>query len=131
MLSLSTFAQSTETKIIIIGNNVGTKNMTFKQVKDVLSGNVKRWNNNLSVKIVLPSSKHPHANTVAKSLYLSTYSGMQKFWLTLVFQGKAKPPIFLKSNKEIIEYINKNSGSIGVIYDNPKFITQSNILYSK
>jgi ABC-type phosphate transport system substrate-binding protein len=128
---VSTFAQSTEKKIIIIGNNIGTKTITFKQVKDIFSGNVKKWNNDLTVKIALPSSKHPHANTVAKTLYLSTYSGMQKFWLTLVFQGKAKPPIFLETNKDIIEYVNKNIGAIGVIYDNPKFISESTVLYAK
>ena len=40
---------------------------------------------------------------------------MQKFWLSLVFQGRNNPPVFLDSDKDIISYIEKNPGAIGII----------------
>ena len=41
----------------------------------------------------------------------------RRFWLSLVFQGRANPPIYLDNNQKIIEYINENEGAIAVIID--------------
>jgi hypothetical protein len=66
---------------------------------------------------VLPSQKNESAALTAKVFYGTTVKGMQKFWLSLVFQGRANPPIFLDTDEEIIIYVQKNPGSIGVIHE--------------
>jgi ABC-type phosphate transport system substrate-binding protein len=75
--------------------------------------------------VVLPSNKSENAESVAKNLYGGSVTAMQKFWLALVFQGRANPPVFLQTSEEIIEYISKNPGAIGVIPKGSADIPQS------
>jgi hypothetical protein len=130
-LSLSIYAQSTGNKLFVIGNNTGIKTMTLNQVKEVFHGKIKNWTTNVPIKIALPSSKSIYSNLVAKEIYSSTYNGMQKYWLALVFQGKSKPPVFLDTNRQIIDYVSKNKGAIGILFCNPKDVSPNIILYHK
>lgn len=116
LLSQSTIAQNGDiNNLVIIGNNIGTVSLKKTTLINVLKGRLDSWNNNVTVKIVLPSQKNESAALTAKVFYGTTVKGMQKFWLSLVFQGRANPPIFLDTDEEIIIYVQKNPGSIGVI----------------
>lgn len=116
LLSHFTSAQSGDINtLVIIGNNIGTVSMKKNSLINVFKGRLDSWNNNATVKIVLPSQKNESAALTAKVIYGTTVKGMQKFWLSLVFQGRANPPVFLDSDEEIIRYVQKNPGSIGII----------------
>ena len=116
ILSHFTTAQSGEINtVVIIGNNIGTVSMKKNTLINVFKGRLDSWNNNITVRIVLPSQKNESAVLIAKVLYGTTVKGMQKFWLSLVFQGRANPPVFLDTDEEIIRYVQKNPGSIGLI----------------
>jgi ABC-type phosphate transport system substrate-binding protein len=111
--------------LTIVGNNTGYTSVSTKVIKDVFKGKYSLWSNNVSIIIVLPSSKSANAESVASYLYGTTFSGMQKYWLSLVFQGRANPPVFLDSDDEIIEYVKQNSGAVGVVNSTNKNITNS------
>lgn len=116
LLSHFTTAQSGDINtVVIIGNTIGTVSMKKNSLINVFKGRLDSWNNNATVKIVLPSQKNESATLTAKVIYGTSVKGMQKFWLSLVFQGRANPPIFLDSDEEIIRYVQKNPGSIGII----------------
>jgi hypothetical protein len=116
LLSHFTSAQSGDINtLVIIGNNIGTVSMKKNSLINVFKGRLDSWNNTTTVKIVLPSQKNESATLTAKVIYGTTVKGMQKFWLSLVFQGRANPPVFLDSDEEIIRYVQKNPGSIGII----------------
>jgi ABC-type phosphate transport system substrate-binding protein len=48
-------------------------------------------------------------------MFDGTVKSMQKYWLSLVFQGRSNPPIFLENDQETIQFIQKNPGAIGFI----------------
>ena len=108
------FAQSA-TSIIVIGNKVGFESTTMKEVKQIFRGKYTSWRNNEQVTIVLPSSKSESAVGIALAIYGTSVSSMQRYWLSLVFQGRFSAPIFLETDQEIITYIKKTPGAIGVI----------------
>jgi ABC-type phosphate transport system substrate-binding protein len=108
------FAQSA-TSIIVIGNKVGFESTSMKEVKQIFRGKYSSWKNNEQVTIVLPSSKSESAIGVALIIYGTSVSSMQRYWLSLVFQGRFSAPIFLETDQEIIAYIKKTPGAIGVI----------------
>jgi hypothetical protein len=99
----------------IIGNTVDIKSASTKHIQSVFRGKYSTWNNKQSVTIVLPSKKNENCQRVAAYLYETNITGMQKFWLSLVFQGRNNPPVFLDNDKDIINYIEKNPGAIGII----------------
>ena len=118
LLLLSQFsrAQNGIKDIAVIQNKTGFLTGKLKSVQEVFRGKYSRWPaNNLQTTIVLPSSKNPSASTVAAVIYNSSVKEMQKFWLSIVFQGRANPPVFLDTDAEIIQYVLKNPGAIGVV----------------
>jgi ABC-type phosphate transport system substrate-binding protein len=114
---LSNFAaaQGEINNVQIVGNNIGTVTLKKNTLINVFRGRVTTWGNKKTVTVVLPSQKNGSAVLVAEVIYNTTLKGMQKFWLSLVFQGRANPPIFLDTDEEIIRYVQTNPGSIGVI----------------
>jgi ABC-type phosphate transport system substrate-binding protein len=101
--------------VTIIGNKTGFTSNSSKEIKQVFRGKYANWSTKLQAIIVLPASKSPSAEIVASTVYGNTVSGVQKYWMSLVFQGRANPPVFLDSDDEIINYVKRTPGSIGVI----------------
>ena len=99
----------------IIGNNIDIKSASVKHIQSIFRGKYSTWNNRQTVIIVLPSKKNENCARVASYLYQTTITGMQKFWLSQVFQGRSNPPVFLDTDSDIINYIEKNPGAIGII----------------
>jgi len=118
------FSQLTD-DVIIIANEIGTTSLTKKQLTAYAKGEKNFWTNNKKVIITLPSAKSELATSVAKSIYKTTASGMQKYWLSLVFQGRADPPLFFATDEEVIKYVQNNKGAIGFINSKNKALAES------
>jgi hypothetical protein len=119
---LSGFVQKTSAQLtpvaqdfVVIGNDIGLKSVSSSGLTSIFRGKYSTWPNRQGTIIVLPSKKNPSAGAVALFLYKSGITGMQKFWLSQVFQGRSNAPVFLDSDEEIIEYVEKNPGAIGII----------------
>ena len=102
-------------KFSVIANDVGFEKSSPQEIKSVFKGKFTFWKNNKKVILVLPSSKNPISNEVASFYYQTTTDGVKKYWLSLVFQGRSTSPVFLDSDKEVYEFIQKNEGAIGLI----------------
>ena len=118
-LGLSSVSKAQQTNwsssLMVIANNIGTSKLTPVYVKSTFKGNYSLWSNGESVTIVLPSSKSAQAVDFASNVMGMSVSGMQKYWLSLVFQGRSNPPVFFESTNEIIQYVAKTSGAIAAI----------------
>ena len=111
----SLYGQGSMNAVTIIGNKTGFTSNSAKEIKQVFRGKYANWSTREQVIIVLPASKSSSAEVVASVVYGNTVSGVQKYWLSLVFQGRSNPPVFLDTDEEIINYVKRTSGSIGVI----------------
>ena len=89
---------------------------TLKDARDIFKGKMAFWKNKEEVIVVLPSPKSNDAEFVAKDIFQTSVTGMQKHWLALVFQGRANPPVFVQSTREAIDYVNKNPGAIAALH---------------
>jgi ABC-type phosphate transport system substrate-binding protein len=105
-----------EERLIIIGNKTGLTELTLKDARDIFKGKMAFWKNKEEVIVVLPSPKSNDAEFVAKDIFQTSVTGMQKHWLALVFQGRANPPVFVQSTREAIDYVNKNPGAIAALH---------------
>ena len=63
----------------------------------------------------MPSNKSDFADDFASSVLQMTQPALQKYWLGLVFQGRSNAPVFLNSSAEILEYVKRNQGAIGMV----------------
>jgi hypothetical protein len=94
-----------------LGNSVRQR-----EVVRIFQGKYTRWpQTQVLVTIVMPSSKHPNALAVCKIMGYNSFKEMQKYWLSMVFQGRFSAPVFLDTDQEIIDYVLRNSGAVGII----------------
>jgi hypothetical protein len=94
-----------------LGNNIRQR-----EVVRIFQGKYTRWPlSQVAVTIVMPSSKHPNALAICKTMGYGSFKEMQKYWLSMVFQGRFSAPLFLDTDQEIIDYILRNSGAVGIV----------------
>lgn len=115
VLQTKLYAQQDLSKMIVIGNKTGMSSVSLKELRKIFKGKYTNWRNGETVTIVLPSPKTNNAEPVAKIIYQTSVPSMQKYWLSLVFQGRFSPPIFTDSDLETVQQIQKITGAIGIV----------------
>lgn len=118
-LSSKIYSQAEDGKgnYILIGNTIGLKEIKKKNIKEIFAGEKGYWANKSKIILVLPSSKNPLAEVVAKNTYNMSVMSMQKYWLSLTFQGNVNPPLFMDDDLATIKFIESNPGAVGFILE--------------
>lgn len=101
--------------LLLIGNKTGLESVSRKQMQEIFRGSQSIWNTNEQVIVVMPSNKADFADDFALSVLQMTQTALHKYWLGLVFQGRSNAPVFLNSSAEILEYVKRNQGAIGIV----------------
>lgn len=109
--------QNNAVNYIVIANNIGVQKLSSKNLKNIFYGEKTFWGNKNKITLTLPSSKNPLCSIISKNIYKMSIMGMQKYWLSLTFQGNISPPIFLENDEETIKFIENNPGAIGFILE--------------
>src|SRR6476620_7486636 len=114
VLSLSGKAQ--QAPLVAIGNTSGVPaEMKQSELKAVLKGETQRWKNGKRVLIALMKTNTPVGKTTSSKVYDMSGDELNKYWLALVFQGKAQAPVFFTSVSDLQNYVAQNPGAIGII----------------
>lgn len=113
--SLALQAQTAWGELSIIGNKIGVTQLKAQEARNIFRANKTTWPNKVAVTIALPSPQSTASEPVARLIYGTRPSSVQKFWLSLVFQGRATPPNFFDTDQELIQFIQRTPGAIGVI----------------
>jgi ABC-type phosphate transport system substrate-binding protein len=112
--SLSCLAQALD-GFVVAGNKTGLTTVNKKQLARIFQGRESIWKTGEEVVLVMPSAKSESGGPFAEKVLNMSYTALQKYWLVLVFQGRASAPVFLNSNAEMLDYIKRNPGAIGVL----------------
>jgi ABC-type phosphate transport system substrate-binding protein len=105
-----------EPAITVIANEKGAPStLTMRELKAVLEGQKQRWGDGSKISIAFMKASTPVGNATASKVMRMTGDQLNKFWLALVFQGKAKAPVFFTSAADLENYVSTNTGAIGVI----------------
>lgn len=120
---ISQFAWSQN--VVYFGNEVGMTSMTNAKIQRVFTGKETLWKNGKTVVICLPGTKSAKAQEVYTKVYNKSVKEVQKFWLSLVFQGRAKSPVFFDSEQEMVDFVKRTPGAIGVFSADKKSLIPS------
>ena len=115
LLAMRTQPTPSQSSFQIIGNTVGVAEFDSSGLRAVFRGERSAWPSSKPVTIILPSARVEFAESLARLLFRTSPSGMQRYWLALVFQGRATPPVFLDSAEEMIAYVRRTPGAIAVV----------------
>jgi ABC-type phosphate transport system substrate-binding protein len=102
--------------LAIISNSKGAPaEMSISELKTVFKGERQRWSDGTKVVIALMKTTTTSGSTTAQKLYGMSSQELNRYWLGLVFQGKAKAPKFFSSESDLKDYVTATPGAIGII----------------
>jgi len=78
-------------------------------------GEQQRWRNGTKITIALMKANTAAGKNTSKLIYGMSSDELNKFWLALVFQGKAQAPNFFNSADDLENFVAQNPGAIGII----------------
>ena len=120
MLLTGTKAYTQSISLTVISNQDGAPSeMKLTELKSILMGQDKRWNNGNKIILALMKTNTEIGKNICEKLYGMTGDELNKFWLALVFQGKTEPPNFFDSVGMLEKFVSKNPGAIGIIDQSP------------
>lgn len=118
--------------LVVISNPKGTQaELTFAELTAIMKGEKQRWKDGTAITIAMMKSSTSTGEATAKKLYGISGDGLNKYWLAIVFQGKAKAPAFFNSPGDLETFVSQNPGAIGIIEDSPDLKTKPLIIDGK
>ena len=78
-------------------------------------GEQQRWQGGTKITIALMKTNTPTGKNTSETIYGMSSDEVNKFWLALVFQGKAGAPNFFNSASELENFVAQNPGAIGIV----------------
>lgn len=113
--SLSGRAQQ-HTSLSAISHTSGAPaDMKQSELKKILMGETQRWKNGKRIVIALMKTNTELGKVTTSKLYDMTGDELNKYWLSLVFQGKAQAPVFFNTVSELQSFVASNPGAIGIV----------------
>ena len=114
-LFLSVTARSQTEMLTVISNDKGAP----AELKSILKGERQRWRNGNKITIALMKTSTPAGAYTCQKIYNMSSDELKKFWLALVFEGKADAPAFFNTTAELENFVAENPGAIGIIDQQP------------
>jgi len=102
--------------LIVISNKKGAPDeLKMAELKSIMMGERQRWKDGNKIKIALMKPSTQTGISTCKKVYDMNGDDVKKFWLALVFQGKADAPVFFNSETELKTFVSENDGAIGIV----------------
>lgn len=103
--------------LVPIANDTGQSNWSRDQIQSVFLGERDNWTSGQPVQVVLPASQTSSFAKTAEWVLEAGAFEYQKYWLSLVFQGRAKPPVYVDNEADVIRYVQDHPGAIGLLHE--------------
>lgn len=110
-------AQPAPNLMVIAHSDVVAAELSSSEFQKIIMGQQQRWDSGKKVTIALMKTSHPTGSITASEVYNMSEDELKKYWLSLVFQGKAKAPVFFTSEEELVNYVAVTPGAVGIVSD--------------
>jgi hypothetical protein len=121
IVSAGTLAWGQSKPLVVITNSKGAPaEIKRAELLAVLKGEKQRWDDGTRISIALMKASTPTGEATFKKVYGMTGDEVNKYWLALVFQGKAKAPVFFNTPSDLETYISQTPGAIGIVEESPE-----------
>jgi len=100
---------------VVVNPHRGLKSMRSAELRAIFKGEKPRWQNGEKVVIALMKTSTPTGAMTAEKLYKMTVDELNRYWVAMVFRGQAKAPKSFDSEEELLKFVAKTRGAIGVV----------------
>jgi ABC-type phosphate transport system substrate-binding protein len=110
------FIPEQQQAIKVIANERGAPGtLSMPELKAILRGERQRWSDGTKVSIAFMKTNTAVGSETAEKILDMSGDQLNKLWLALVFQGKAKAPNFFSNPADLENYVSQTPGAIGVV----------------
>ena len=117
LIVLGGFVSSAQSNsLTVISHHKGSPpELKRSELKSIFLGEKQRWKNGQKILIALMKTNTEAGKDICDKVYDMSSDEVKKYWLALVFQGKAEAPAFFNSIWELQAFVAENPGAIGII----------------
>ena len=100
---------------VIVNGSISVDQMSLTTLKASFKGQKVRWGDRMKIRLALMKTSTTTGKLTAENVMGMTGSEMDKFYLTLVFQGKITAPKFFTSESDLSDYVSSTAGAMGIV----------------
>jgi ABC-type phosphate transport system substrate-binding protein len=115
MLFLTASAQEVVDFYIIVNKGNSITKISKSQLSNIFLKKTKKWNNSNEIVPVDLLSNSKVRSEFSKIILNRTVPQVKAYWQQNLFSGKNTPPIELKNDNEVIEFVKNKADAIGYI----------------
>ena len=108
-------AQAQQSLYVIANQKGAPASLSSTELISVMKGERQRWADKNKVVIALIKTNNPLGEAISTKVFDMKPDELNKYWLALVFQGKASAPVFFHTVSELQNFVAQNLGAIGII----------------
>ncbi len=107
--------QAQDKSLVAIANQTGAPaSLKMSELKAVMMGEKERWKSGNRIRVALLKTNTPLGKKIAETVLDMSADELNRYWLGLVFQGKAQAPAFFSTIAELETFVSQNPGAIGI-----------------
>ena len=100
--------------LVIVNKNVPNSSLSTKQIKDIYSANMTKWDDNKSIVVTTNMESELHEIFLKKYINKSP-SQFENTWKKIMFTGKGTIPPKIQTSQSLIDQVASTSGAIGYV----------------
>lgn len=100
---------------VIVNNTNTTSDLTKKQLKSILKGEILRWPNKVKIIVATMKSNTPVGKLTAQKILNMSPNDMDQFYLMQVFNGMMTAPKTFETAEELKNFVTLTPGAIGIV----------------
>ena len=114
VLAASASAQDESFRVIVNSSNPAGS-LRSAHVSDLFKGKNRRWDHGVAAAPVDQSVSSSVRASFSKSIHHKSVGAVKSYWQQMIFSGRGVPPIELRSDAEVVAYVQQNQGAIGYV----------------
>ena len=118
LILTANLAKSQDLPLTVISNQKGAPPaLNLTELRSIFMGERQRWRNGTKVIIAMMKPNTTIGKVISNKVYNMSSDEVNKFWLALVFQGKADSPVSFDTVEALENFVSSNPGAIGIIQE--------------
>lgn len=103
---------------VIVHPENPTRSMDYLEVSEMFLTKTKRWDDRMVVSPVDLKAGSPVRDSFSREIHQKSVTSVESFLHQQIFSGRAKPPLVVGSDAEVVDFVSKNPGAIGYVSSN-------------
>lgn len=114
LLPASTARAASQDFVVVVNKNLGVENVSVEDIAAIFLGKKISWASGEDVVFAVYDDENIQ-NDFFKAYIRKNSSQFKSYWKKMVFTGKGRMPKFLKSEQDVLEFVNAYPGAISFL----------------